>query len=100
VTPEPTPAPALLEPAVDPVAPRPVKEPARPTSSTDSRRKDLRGRLRKLEKRLQRAAARGEQTALFQQQVDALTSALKDATSSDKLEAIETALGRLEREIN
>jgi hypothetical protein len=72
-----------------------VKEPR----TVDSRRKSLGLRLRKLEKRLQRAAARGESTTLYQQQLDALTNALKGASTNDKLEAIDTAVGRLEAEV-
>ncbi|MFO0598619.1 MAG: protein kinase [Myxococcaceae bacterium] len=101
VEPRPTPAPdagVAPAPAVDAgtVAVAPVNTPRAPT--LDRRRHQLDTRLQKLRTRLDAAAARGESVTLARQQLETLTKGLKSAKDSARLDAIETALSRLEQE--
>ncbi|MBL8910841.1 MAG: protein kinase [Archangium sp.] len=107
---EPTPVePTPVEPTpveATPVEPRPVEAAAdagaaakTKVTGPDSVRKSLRARLKKLEKRISRAKARGDTVTVFEQQLSALESALKGASTPAKLDSIDTALTRLEAEV-
>jgi len=81
-------------------APTPGGSPTRPTglSPLETRKRALERRLGALAGKLQAASARGDSVTLETQQLNALKKGLKSSKDMARLDAVETAIQRLEEE--